>query len=90
MRRKNAHGALGDLEVIHSLLHIRADVLGGEHNALALTGRSGGEHDRSKRIVIDFVIIVGVIACAVLFITCKTDALERDRALGDLQKGSIA
>ena len=58
VRRKNTHSALCNIEVIHALLHIHTDILGGQHNALTLTGSSGCKYYRSKLFRIDLIIIV--------------------------------
>ena len=81
VRGENTHCALCDIEVIHTLLHIRADVADGEHNALTLTGCTRGKYDGGYLVNVDFIVVIGVIASLILFSTCCANVLNIASAL---------
>ena len=77
VRRKREQSSLGNVEVIHSLLHIAADILQREHNSLALTRSSRCEHYRGKSFFVYLIVVPASVSRVVLFFTRGNERIKR-------------
>ena len=81
VRRKREERSLCYLKIVHSLLHIRADILEREHYTLALSCSTRGEHDARELFVVYGILKVASVARCKLFSTCRAKLGKRSCAL---------